>query len=185
MGDDIEEGKSEATSYTTELEIKWHYYGYFKNAKDAGYLLEINQENMRCIIKDQPGIYKLEPKNHREEGKPELYIGEAQSLTKRLNDYKNAGYDPVAKKEYTNRRFQGWMHNLNELKDEGVVKISVCTEAYILYADEKRQKLDLRTKHNRILIENLEISIRTEKFRLQNDRINWEPRPQQSQVKTE
>lgn len=168
-----EDREPEAMSYTAELEITWVDYGYFKNANDGSKWLEIKQENMSCIIKDQPGIYRLKPNNHREKENPGLYVGEAQSLAKRLNDYKNAGYDPGAEKEYTNRRIQGWMHNLNKLKDEGVVEISVCTEAYILYGDEKKQKLDLNSKHNRILIENLEISIRAKDFRIQNFRCNW------------
>jgi peroxiredoxin family protein len=173
MSEDRLENKPVATLHKAELEITWVDYGYFKNSKDVEYLLEIKQENMSCIIKDQPGIYRLKPNNHREKDNPGLYVGEAQSLAKRLNDYKNAGYYPGAKKEYTNRRIQGWMHNLNKLKDEGVVKISVCTEAYILYGDEKKQKLDLNSKHNRILIENLEISISAKDFRIQNFRCNW------------
>jgi hypothetical protein len=173
MSEDPEKNKS--TSHKAELEIKWEYYGYFQNVNDVDYELEIEKVDMNCTIENQPGIYKLKPKNHREEGNPELYVGEAQNLFKRLNDYKNAGYCPEAEREYTNRRIQGWINYLNRLEnnEKGYAKIFVCTEAYILCGDEKKQKLDLQAKHNRMLIENLEISIRASDFRIQNDPCNW------------
>ena len=183
MSEDPE--KSKSTSHKAELEIIWEHYGRFVN--EVEYDLRIEVMNEKCDIKKKPGIYKLEPKNRREEGKPELYVGEAQNLFKRLNDYPKAGYKPNAKTEYTNRRIQGWIHLLNNFKnsENGYTEIFVCTEAFILCGNVEKQKLDLETKHNRLLIENLEISISAEKFRLQNDRKNWEPRPPQSQIKTE
>jgi hypothetical protein len=175
MSEDPEKSKSEATSYTAELEINWEYYGYFQNVTDVNYQLEIKRMNEKCDITKKPGIYKLEPKNHREEGKPELYIGEAQNLFKRLNDYPKAGYKPNAKTEYTNRRIQGWIHLLNNFKnsENGYTEIFVCTEAFILCGNGEKQKLDLETKHNRVLIENLEISITPDNFKLQNLSENW------------
>ena len=171
MSEYLAEGKS--TSHKAELEIKWEHYGRFVNEVDYDLRIEVMNEN--CDIKKKPGIYKLEPKNRREEGKPELYVGEAQNLFKRLNDYKNAGYNPSAKTEYTNRRIQGWIHLLNRLEssEKGYTEIFVCTEAFILCGDEEKQKLDLETKHNRVLIENLEISITPENFKLQNLSENW------------
>ena len=175
MSEDPEKSKSEATSYTAELEITWEYYGYFQNVTDVDYQLEIKRVNEKCDIKKKPGIYKLDPKNRREEGKPELYVGEAQNLFKRLNDYPKAGYNPFAKTEYTNRRIQGWIHLLNssESSEKGYTDIFVCTEAFILCGDGEKQKLDLETKHNRVLIENLEISITPDNFKLQNLSENW------------
>ena len=171
MSEYLAEGKS--TSHEAELEIKWEHYGRFVN--EVKYNLRIEVMNEKCDIKKKPGIYKLEPKNRREEGKPELYVGEAQNLFKRLNDYKNAGYYPEADKEYTNRRIQGWIHLLNssESSEKGYTDIFVCTEAFILCGDGEKQKLDLETKHNRVLIENLEISITPDNFKLQNLSENW------------
>ena len=168
--------KSEATSYKAELEIKWHYYGRFVNG--VGHKLEIEDMKEDVNVKNS-GIYKLMPKD-----RSELYVGEGQSVHERLSDYKNARYELQEKNEYTDRRIQGWMLRLiNE--EKGPIEIRVCTEAYLCHRDGTKQKLDLDEKHNRLLIENLEISISAEIFRLQNDRKNWEPRPAQSQIKTE
>ena len=178
MSDDPEKGKSVSASYTAELEITWEYYGRFVN-DDVEYKLNIEDVNTKCVITSRPGIYKLKPKNHREEGKPELYIGEAQNLFKRLSDYKNAGYYPDADKEYTNRRIQGWMHDLNSLENsaKGYTEIFVCTEAPYLCQDGKELQLDLggktNGKYNRELIEHIEIAIRSNDFCIQNDPCNW------------
>ena len=180
MSEDPEKSKSRATSHTAELEINWEYYGYFQNVTDVNYQLEIKRMNEKCDITKKPGIYKLEPKNHREEVKPELYVGEAQNLFKRLNDYKNAGYDPEADKEYTNRRIQGWMHCLNSLENsvKGYTEIWVCTEAPYLCQDGEKLRLDLggefNGKYNRELIEHIEIANSSNKFLIQNDPCNWE-----------
>ena len=45
MSEDPEKSKSEATSYTAELEINWEYYGYFQNVTDVNYQLEIKRMN--------------------------------------------------------------------------------------------------------------------------------------------
>jgi hypothetical protein len=110
----------------------------------------------------------------------ELYVGEGQSVHKRLSDYKNARYELQEKNEYTNRRIQGWMLNLIK-KEKGPIEIWVCTEAPYLF----KKKLDLEVRFDRELIEYLEIAIRHKSFRVQNDPKNWEPRPPQSQIKTE
>ena len=175
MSEYLAEGKS--TSHKAELEIKWEHYGRFVN--EVKYNLRIEVMNEKCDIKKKPGIYKLEPKNRREEGKPELYVGEAQNLFKRLNDYKNAGYYHEADKEYTNRRIQGWMHCLNSLENsvKGYTEIWVCTEAPYLCQDGEKLRLDLggefNGKYNRELIEHIEIANSANKFRIQNDPCNW------------
>jgi hypothetical protein len=176
MSEDPE--KSKSTSHKAELEIIWEHYGRFVN--EVEYDLRIEVMNEKCDIKKKPGIYKLEPKNRREEGKPELYVGEAQNLLKRLNDYKNAGYNPKADREYTNRRIQGWIHCLNSLENsiKGFTEIFVCTEAPYLCQDGKKLQLDLggetNGKYNRELIEHMEIAIRANDFCIQNDPCNWE-----------
>jgi len=171
-----EDYEPEATSYTAELEITWEYFGNF--VRDVEHKHKLKIENKGDEIK-KPGIYKLISKD-----RSELYVGEGRNLINRLNKYRNARHELEETKEGTDRRIQGWMLRMIEQK-KGPIEIFVCTEAYILCADEKKQKLDLITRHNRILIENLEISIRAKKFRIQNDRKNWEPRPAQSQIKTE
>ena len=171
MGDDIEEGKSVSTSYKAELEIKWEYYGFFKTVNDDEYKLEIEVVNYKCLVK-KPGIYKLVSKDHLE-----LYVGEGQSVRKRLSDYKNARYELQEKNEYTNRRIQGWMLNLIK-KEKGPIEIWVCTEAPYLCQDGKKLQLDLNGKtngtYNRELIEHIEIANNANKFRIQNDPCNWE-----------
>lgn len=164
MSEDIEKRKSEATSYTTELEIKWHYYGCFVN-DDVEYKLKIEDVKEAVDVK-KSGIYKLMP-----EDQSELYVGQGQSIHNRLSNYKNARYELQEKNEHTDRRIQGWMLRLiNEGK--GHIEIWVCTEAYIRCGDEM-QELDLHKEYNRLLIENLEISITPNDFELQNFPENW------------
>ena len=167
-----EDRKSEATSYTAELEITWEHYGNFVSGDPDK--LEIEIVNHKCLVK-KPGIYKLVSKDHLE-----LYVGEGQSVHKRLSNYKNARYELQEKNEYTNRRIQGWMLNLIK-KEKGPIEIWVCTEAPCLF----KKKLDLEVRFDRELIEHLEIAIRYKNFRIQNDPKKWAPRPPQSQVKTE
>ena len=179
MIEDPADNKSVATLHTAELEITWEYYGRFVN-DDVEYKLNIEDVNTKCDITSKPGIYKLKPKNHREKKKTELYVGEAQNLFKRLSDYKNAGYYPDADKEYTNRRIQGWMHDLNSLENsvKGYTEIWVCTEAPYLCQDGEKLRLDLggefNGKYNRELIEHIEIANSSNKFLIQNDPCNWE-----------
>ena len=171
MSDDTEEGKSVSASYKAELEIKWEYYGFFKTVNDDEYKLEIEVVNYKCLVK-KPGIYKLVSNDHLE-----LYVGEGQSVRKRLSDYKNARYELQEKNEYTNRRIQGWMLNLIK-KEKGPIEIWVCTEAPYLCQDGKKLQLDLNGKtngtYNRELIEHIEIANNANKFRIQNDPCNWE-----------
>ena len=167
MSEYLAEGKS--TSHEAELEIKWEHYGRFVR-KDV-HRLEIEVVNDKCLVK-KPGIYKLVSKDHME-----LYVGEGQSVHKRLSDYKNARYELQEENEYTNRRIQGWMLNL--IKDEkGPIEIWVCTEAPYLCQDGKKLQLDLGGKtngtYNRELIEHIEIANNANKFRIQNDPCNWE-----------
>ena len=177
MSDDIEEGNFGTTSHIAELEINWKYYGRFVNGVE--YKLKIEDVKEDVDVK-KSGIYKLIPENRLE-----IYVGEAQYIFKRLNDYTNAGYVPNAKREYTNRRIQGWMYDLNKLKNEGGVKIFVCTEAFIRRSDETKQKLDLDQKHNRLLIENLEISITPNDFEIQNFSENWARNKNLKSINTE
>jgi hypothetical protein len=172
MLEDPADTKSVATLHTAELEIKWEHYGRF--VRKGVHTLEIEVVNDKCLVK-KPGIYKLVSKDHLE-----LYVGEGQSVHKRLSDYKNARYELQEKNEYTNRRIQGWMLNLIK-KEKGPIEIWVCTEAPYLF----KKKLDLEVRFDRELIEYLEIAIRHKSFRVQNDPKNWEPRPPQSQIKTE
>jgi hypothetical protein len=172
MLEDPADNKSVATLHTAELEIKWEHYGRF--VRKGVHTLEIEVVNDKCLVK-KPGIYKLVSKDHLE-----LYVGEGQSVHKRLSDYKNARYELQEKNEYTNRRIQGWMLNLIK-KEKGPIEIWVCTEAPCLF----KKKLDLEVRFDRELIEHLEIAIRYKNFRIQNDPKKWAPRPPQSQVKTE
>ena len=169
MSEDLEKRKSEATSYTTELEIKWHYYGCFVN--DDDHKLKIEDVKESVDVK-KSGIYKLMP-----EDQSELYVGEGQSVHERLSDYKNARYELQEKNEYTNRRIQGWMLNLIK-KEKGPIEIWVCTEAPYLCQDGKKLQLDLGGKtngtYNRELIEHIEIANNANKSRIQNDPCNWE-----------
>ena len=174
MSDDTEEGKSVSKFSKAVLEINWEYYGRFVNVVE--YKLKIDDVKEDVDVK-KSGIYKLIPENHPEKRKPELYIGEAQNIFKRLNNYTNAGYVLNADREYTNRRIQGWMHDLNKMKNGGGVKIFVCTEAPYLCQDGEKLRLDLsgktNGKYNRELIEHIEIANSANKFRIQNDPCNW------------
>ena len=169
MSDDIEEGNFGTTSHIAELEINWKYYGRF--VRNIDHTLEIELENEVLEI-TEPGIYKLISK-----AAAEIYVGEAKNLSKRLSNYKNAGYVPNARLEFTNRRVQGWMLDL--IADEkGPIEIFVLTESTHLSKDGKKLNLDLKSKingkYNRELIEHTEIAISASNFRIQNDPCNWE-----------
>ena len=172
MSEDPEKSKSEATSYTAELEINWEYYGNFVGGDPDK--LEIEVANDKCLVK-KPGIYKLISQDETE-----LYVGEAQIVLERLKKYRNAHYEYHETNEHTDRRIQGWMLNLIK-EEKGPIEIWVCTEAPCLF----KKKLDLEVRFDRELTEHLEIAIRYKNFRIQNDPKNWAPRPPQSQVKTE
>jgi hypothetical protein len=158
-----EDREPEATSNTAELEIKWEHFGNF--VKYGEHKLEIKVENKVCDV-NKPGIYKLISQDESE-----LYVGQGQSIHNRLSNYKNARYELLKLREGTNRRIQGWMLRL--IKDEkGPIEIFVCTLAYIRCGDEIKE-LDLHKEYNRLLIENLEISITPNDFELQNFAENW------------
>ena len=169
MSEDPEKSKSEATSYTAELEITWELYGCFVRDVEHEHRLKI--ENEGDEIK-KPGIYKLISID-----RSELYVGQGKNLHDRLREYRNAGFNPDNKKEKTNRRIQGWMLRL--IADEkGPIKIWVCTEAPYLCQDGEKLRLDLggefNGKYNRELIEHIEIANSSNKFLIQNDPCNWE-----------
>ena len=169
MSEDPEKSKSEATSYTAELEITWELYGYFVRDVEHEHRLKI--ENEGDEIK-KPGIYKLISID-----RSELYVGQGKNLHDRLREYRNAGFNPDNKKEKTNRRIQGWMLRL--IADEkGPIEIRVCTEAPYLCQDGEKLRLDLggetNGKYNRELIEHIEIANSANNFCIQNDPCNWE-----------
>jgi hypothetical protein len=168
MSDDIEEGKSISKFSKAVLEINWEYYGNFVRDVEHKHKLKIENE-VREIT--EPGIYKLISK-----AAAEIYVGEAKNLSKRLSNYKNAGYVPNARLEFTNRRVQGWMLDL--IADEkGPIEIFVLTESTHLSKDGEKLNLDLKSeingKYNRELIEHIEIANSANKFRIQNDPCNW------------
>ena len=172
MSNNPEKSNFGTTSHIAELEINWKSYGRF--VRNSDHTLEIELENEVLEI-TEPGIYKLISK-----AAAEIYVGEAKNLSKRLSNYKNAGYDPEADKEYTNRRIQGWMHCLNSLENsvKGYTEIWVCTEAPYLCQYGEKLRLDLggefNGKYNRELIEHIEIANSSNKFLIQNDPCNWE-----------
>ena len=62
---------------------------------------------------------------------------------------------------------------LHLIEDEkGPIEIFVCTLAYIRCGDEMKE-LDLDKEYNRLMIENLEISITPNDFKIQNFSENW------------
>ena len=169
MSDNPTDNKSVATLHTAELKIIWKYYGNF--VRDVEHKHKLKIENEGDKIK-KPGIYKLISKDQSE-----LYVGQGKNLHDRLCEYRNAGFNPVNKKEKTNRRIQGWMLRLiNE--EKGPIEIWVCTEALHLSQDGEKLRLDLcgefNGKYNRELIEHIEIANNANKFRIQNDPCNWE-----------
>jgi hypothetical protein len=169
MSNNPEKSNFGTTSHIAELEINWKSYGRF--VRNSDHTLEIELENEVLEI-TEPGIYKLISK-----AAAEIYVGEAKNLSKRLSNYKNAGYVPNARLEFTNRRVQGWMLDL--IADEkGPIEIFVCNEAPYLCQDGKKLQLDLggetNGKYNRELIEHMEIANNANKFRIQNDPCNWE-----------
>ena len=176
MSDDIEEGKSISKFSKAELEINWKYYARFVNG--VKYKLKIEDVKEDVDVK-KSGIYKLMPKD-----RSELYVGEGQSVHNRLSDYKNARYELLKLREGTNRRIQGWMLNLIK-NEKGPIEIWVCTEAYIRHSDETKQKLDLDQRHNRLLIENLEISTTPNDFEIQNFSENWARNKNLKSINTE
>jgi hypothetical protein len=168
MIEDPADNKSVSKFSKAVLEINWEYYGNFVRDVEHKHKLKIENE-VREIT--EPGIYKLISK-----AAAEIYVGEAKNLSKRLSNYKNAGYVPNARLEFTNRRVQGWMLDL--IADEkGPIEIFVLTESTHLSKDGEKLNLDLKSeingKYNRELIEHIEIANSANKFRIQNDPCNW------------
>ena len=169
MSEDHLENKPVPEFSKAELEINWDYYGRFVRKSEHTLEIELGNE-VREIT--EPGIYKLIPKD-----RSELYVGEAKNLSKRLSNYKNAGFELHNPNVFTNRRIQGWMLHLID-KTNAPIEIFILTESTHLSKDGEKLNLDLKSKingkYNRELIEHTEIAISAGYFRIQNDPCNWE-----------
>lgn len=115
-----------------EIDFEWHEIG--EVAVDAGMLAFPR-------VGYVPGVYRIDLGGR-------LYIGEADRLQRRFQNYRTPGGDAATLRPNTNRRV-----NRAIVAAGGEAKVSVCTEAEIT-VDGQRSKLDFRGKTARLLVEN-------------------------------
>jgi hypothetical protein len=124
----------------------WKHMGRFELG-GIGYQLKVSSE-----IPSLPGVYKILALD-APDGLNQIYVGEGRNLLRRLNNYRNAGYEP-SRRAATNRRVQGWIYEglSNNVCD---FEIHICTEGNVTDANGLKMDLDFSHKHSRMLVENL------------------------------
>lgn len=124
----------------------WKHIGRFELA-GTGFQLKVPSE-----IPSLPGVYKIIAMD-APDWFNQIYVGEGRNLLRRLNNYRNAGYEP-SRPAATNRRVQGWIY-------EGLsnhfcsFEIHICTGGIVTDSSGPRMNLDFSHKHSRLLVENL------------------------------
>jgi hypothetical protein len=122
------------------IQTKWVEVGTV-STRD-GYQLQ-----MPAGIPSEPGVYRLIA-----DSVGETYVGEAKSLSQRLRNYENAGWNPDPNlKCATNRHVQGWLYRT--IQDGNAVRLLVCTEAKIAAADGSVTPIRMVGKYGRAVVE--------------------------------
>lgn len=137
----------------------WTHVGKFE-LQGSDYQLKIPSE-----IPSLPGVYQIIALD-APDSMNQIYVGEGKNLLRRLNNYRNAGYEPC-RPAATNRRVQGWIYeglssNVSEFE------IHICTEGTATDSNGLSMNLDFSLKHSRILVENL---VRTTKSNLRFENV--------------
>lgn len=143
-------GQDAVTTMHVDVEFRW---------RDAG-RVTLEQGLLRFpAVGYVPGIYQFDF------GEGSLYIGEADRLQRRLQNYRTPGGDPETLKPRTNRRVhRAIVARLNV----GTVGVSVCTQASISI-DGDRLQLNLAGKTERLMVESAAtIAAQRAGYRLEN-----------------
>ena len=120
-------------SVHVELDFEWHEVGQV--TIDAGML-------RFPTVGYVPGIYRIDLGAR-------LYIGEADRLQRRFQNYRTPGGDPATLRPNTNRRVN---RAIATRLAAGEANVAVCTAVEIT-VDGRRSTLDLRGKTARLLVE--------------------------------
>jgi hypothetical protein len=128
----------EVGSLLVTLETRW---------VDVGQVMSGNGYRLRMPdnIPAEAGVYRLlaEPAG-------QTYVGEAESLSRRLRNYENAGWRPGIKSA-TNRHVQSWLYEM--VKAGNAVRVLVCTEAHVATPDGSSVAVRMSGKYGRTMIE--------------------------------
>jgi hypothetical protein len=117
---------------------------------DVGLVMSGNgyRQKMPDSIPVEAGVYRL-----LAESVGKTYVGEAESLSRRLRNYENAGWRPGIKSA-TNRHVQSWLHDMNQ--NGFPVRVLVCTEAHLTGSDGSRNPVRMsgkQGKYGRTMVE--------------------------------
>lgn len=137
-----------------ELLTTWRHIGDFE-LQGTDFQLKVPSG-----IPSVPGVYQILALD-APECLSQIYVGEGKNLLRRLNNYRNAGYNGV-RPEATNRRVQGWIYR-GLSSNSCTYEIHICTDGIAIESTGERSDLDFSQKHSRMLIENL---VRTTKSTL-------------------
>jgi hypothetical protein len=142
-----------------QIMTSWRHIGDFE-LQGSEYQLKVPSG-----IPSLPGVYQiiaLDPPDSMNQ----IYVGEGQNLLRRLNNYRNAGYEPL-RLAATNRRVQGWIYEgISNNKCD--FEIHICTEGIATDSNGLKINLDFSLKHSRMLVENL---VRTTKSNLRFENV--------------
>lgn len=129
-----------------QVTTSWTHIGEFQ-LQGSDYQLRVPSG-----IPSLPGVYQILALD-APASMNQIYVGEGKNLLRRLNNYRNAGYEPK-RPAATNRRVQGWIYeglSSNVCKFE----IHICTEGFATDSNGLKMDLDFSHKHSRMLVENL------------------------------
>ncbi len=140
-----------------EIECRWIDFGFIER-KGEGYKLKLPEG-----LPNEPGVYQIVA-DDAPEGLNQIYVGEGNSLFRRLGNYKNAGYRP-GRKARTNRRVQGWIFDCIEQGHS--VRLLMSTSAKINQVGENSKIMPIKEEHCRTLVESF-VRARKSNLRFEN-----------------
>jgi hypothetical protein len=140
-----------------------HIEIYFEWLDVGGVVLEAAQLRFP-VVGYVPGVYALDLGDKR------MYVGEADQLQRRFQQYRTPGGSPDTLRPNTNRRVN---RAIASRLSVGEVGVSVCKTADIIHLG-RRSALDLRSKTSRLLVESAAVTAaRLDGFVLEN--LAYEP----------
>lgn len=140
-----------------QLLTSWSHVGNFE-LQGSDFRLKVP-----AGIPSLPGVYQIVALD-APDSMSQIYVGEGKNLLRRLNNYRNAGYDGI-RPEATNRRVQGWIYR--GLRFSYTYELYICTEGSLIEATGDKTELNFSQKHSRMLVENL-VRITRSNLRFEN-----------------
>ncbi len=122
-----------------KIEMEWKYLGP---------VCSVDDDLVFPLAIKGPAVYRIL-------AGAELYVGEASNLSRRLSNFRRPGGHIDTKVPRTNRRVNRWL--LSSLATGNPQPEISYLSAATLHIGEKMECLDLSTKDQRLLLENLAI----------------------------